>query len=103
MVSSFFLVFGIFNYAEFNPGKNWHGFPYRLFTLPVPTRVLVACPMFLGVMAVSLVYLAWAKLVFAPLGKNLPPWPALVLGVGIICFIEASGLEYSCRVSASPA
>ena len=86
MVSSFFLVFGIFNYAEFNPGRNWHGFPYRLFTLPVPTRVLVACPMLLGVVAVSLVYLAWAKLVFAPLGKVLPFWPALVLGVGIICY-----------------
>src|SRR5690349_2325639 len=45
MVCSFFLVFGIFHYAEFNPRKNWHGFPYRLFALPVPTWILVALPM----------------------------------------------------------
>jgi hypothetical protein len=86
MVCSFFLVFGIFHYAELNPRKNWHGFPYRLFALPVPTWVLVALPMLLGVVSVELGYLAWAKLVFAPMGTSIALWPAAVLGAGIICY-----------------
>ncbi len=86
MVCSIFLVFGIFHYAEFDRRKNWHGFPYRLFALPVPTWVLVACPMVLGVVCVELTYAAWARLVFAPVGRNVSFWPAAVLGVGLMCY-----------------
>ena len=86
MVCTFFLVFGIFHFAEFNPRKNWHGFPYRLFTLPVPTWLLVGVPMVLGLISVEIVYLAWAKLVFAPLGNDITFWPAASLGSGIICY-----------------
>ena len=84
MVCSLALVFGVFHHAEFNRRKNWHGFPYRQFALPLPTLVLVACPMVLGVVSVELAYLAWAKLVFAPLGRAISLWPAFVLAVGIL-------------------
>jgi hypothetical protein len=86
MIISLALVFGIFHNAEFNPRKNWHGFPYRLFTLPVPTWVLVGCPMLLGVVSVELVYFAWAQFVFEPLGSRISLWPAAVLGVGLPCY-----------------
>src|SRR5215204_2580869 len=59
MTLSFLLLMGIFNYTEFNSTKEWNGFPYRLFTLPVRTWQLVALPMFLCVTSVELVYLAW--------------------------------------------
>ncbi|GEM_PF-2040976 len=86
MICSIFLVFGFLHYAEFNQKKNWHGFPYRLFTLPVPTWMLVACPMVLGVVCVELIYFGWARLVFAPAGRHAGFWPAAVLGVGLMCY-----------------
>src|SRR5947207_14797189 len=60
-VASLLLVFGVFNYTEFNPQKEWTGFPYRLFALPATTWLLVALPMSVGVVAVELVYLACVK------------------------------------------
>jgi hypothetical protein len=86
LVMSLVLVFGVFHYAEFNPRTNWHGFPYRLFALPVPTSILAGWPMLLAVMSVMLVYLAWQHLVFASLGRPLPLWPGLVSAVGIVCY-----------------
>jgi hypothetical protein len=87
-VGSFFFVFGIFNYTEFNPRKEWNGFPYRLFVLPVPTWVLVALPMLLGVASVELVYLAWIKLVFTPAQIFRPGWFAVLLGT-LMLFYQA--------------
>src|ERR1043166_6048705 len=55
MVGSLFLTFGIFHHAEYNRVKNWHGFPYRLFCLPVPTIILVASPILLGLVSVEIV------------------------------------------------
>ena len=66
MVFSLFWVVAMFNYTETNPGKGWTGFPCRLFVLPVPTWVLVACPMLLGMASMALVVLAWVTLVFFP-------------------------------------
>jgi hypothetical protein len=86
MIGSLFLTFGIFHYAEYNRGKNWHGFPYRLFSLPVPTILLVMIPMFLGVVSVELVYWAWVKLVFGPLGRAVSFWPAACVGAGLLCY-----------------
>jgi len=34
MTLSFLFLIGIFNYTEYSSTKEWHGFPYRLFTLP---------------------------------------------------------------------
>jgi hypothetical protein len=86
MILSFALVFGIYHYAEFNPRNNWHGFPYRLFTLPVSTWTLVTLPMVLGLVSVELLYLAWAKLVFEPIGIVINLWPGIVLGSGVVCY-----------------
>jgi hypothetical protein len=86
MVVSLFLTFSVFHYAEHNRAKNWNGFPYRLFWLPVPTGLLVACPMVLGVISVEAVYWVWAKLVFGPLGRAVSFWPAACVGVGMICY-----------------
>src|SRR5262249_31029147 len=47
----FLLVLAILGYTEFNLQKDSHGFPHRLFVLPVTTFQLVAVPMFLSVAA----------------------------------------------------
>jgi hypothetical protein len=86
MAASLALVFAIFHQAESNPGKNWHGFPYRQFTLPVPTWILVCCPMALGVVTVELTYLAWAKFVFDTMGDRISLWPAAVLASALPCY-----------------
>src|SRR5213595_2999299 len=72
--ASFLFVFAMFNHTEFNPQREWNGFPYRLFALPVPTWLLVALPMALGVAAVEVLYLAWARLVFRDAEPGLLPW-----------------------------
>lgn len=86
VVGSMFLVFGAFNYTEFNPRKEWNGFPYRLFTLPVPTWRLVGLPMLLGASAAVLNFFGWTKLVLA---HDPPPnlgWFGLLLGVFMMLF-----------------
>jgi hypothetical protein len=45
MVASVACVFAIFNFTESSPEKEWTGFPYRLFVLPLPTFLLVALPL----------------------------------------------------------
>ncbi len=64
MVLTFILVMGIFNYTEYNSTREWHGFPYRLFTLPVPTWKLAAVPMLCSLAAVELLFAAWLRLVW---------------------------------------
>src|SRR5688572_23193758 len=66
MVASVLLVFAVFNYTEFNPQKEWTGFPYRLFALPVSTFVLFSLPLLLGLASVELLFWFWVKFVFAP-------------------------------------
>jgi hypothetical protein len=80
MVLSFLLTFGIFNYTEFSSSREWNGFPYRLFALPVRTWQLVTLPMFLGVVWVELVYVAWIKLVWTHADVPMAEWFGLVLG-----------------------
>ncbi len=89
LVGSMLLVFASFNYTEFNPRKEWNGFPYRLFALPVPTWRLVALPALSGVATVALVYWAWMKLVFV---HDEPPkagWFGFLLG-GFMIFFQAT-------------
>ena len=84
---SMVMVFVFFNFTEHNARQRYAGFPYRLFTLPVPTRLLVSCPMLCGVVTVVAVYAAWALLVFRPLGQDLPiRWPAILLATGMACY-----------------
>jgi len=85
-VASLLLVFSVFNYTEFNPQKEWTGFPYRLFALPVTSLTLIAVPMLLGVGSVELVYLVWLKLVFTEGQLVKPEWFAVLLGAYMIFY-----------------
>ncbi|HLX70474.1 MAG TPA: hypothetical protein VKV04_12675 [Verrucomicrobiae bacterium] len=86
MVLSFAFLLGLFNCTEFNSTREWNGFPYRLFVLPVPTWQLVAVPMVLGLIAIEGVYFAWVKLVWThgqldnPDAAKATLWWAVVLG-----------------------
>jgi hypothetical protein len=80
MASSFLFLFGVFNYTESTSRKDWTGFPYRLFVLPVPTLLLVAFPMASGIISTGLVYWVWAKLVFVHSEIPADWWFPVVLG-----------------------
>ncbi len=86
MTGSFLLVVGVFNYTEFNPQREWTGFPYRLFALPVSTLRLVVLPMLLGVVSLELTFLAWWKLVFGPGELVMPEWIAALLGAYMVFY-----------------
>src|SRR5687768_11540155 len=84
MVASMMFVFGAFNHTHFDRRSGQTGFPNRLFTYPVPTRLLVGVPMALAVAFTVMLYLAWTTLVLHPLGLNLPlAWPATVLAAAM--------------------
>lgn len=78
-----------FNYTEFNPAREWSGFPYRLFVLPVRTWQLVTLPMLLGVISLELLYLAWLKLVWTREEIPTPEWLAVVLGAYLLFYLTA--------------
>ena len=89
MTLSFFLLMGISNYTEYNSTKDWNGFPYRLFTLPVATWQLVTVPMVLCVVFAELIFFAWIKLVWT---RDVLPetgWFAVVLGAYVIFYQTA--------------
>ena len=86
MLLSVLLLFGIFNYTEFNSTKEWNGFPYRLFSLPLRTWQLVSLPMLLGVLSLELLYLAWIKLVFSRGEIPMPGWLAVILGAYMVFY-----------------
>jgi hypothetical protein len=60
------------------------GFPTHMFVLPVRTQVLVACPMFVGCVAMACLWLFWAGLIMRPVGIAAPLWwPAAGLAAGL--------------------
>jgi hypothetical protein len=69
MVGCFVVTFAIFSYAESGVQVS---FPTRTFALPARTRLLVNCPILLGVAGITLVHLAWAFLFLLPLEANYP-------------------------------
>jgi len=79
-------VFGAFNYTEYNPQKDWTGFPYRLFALPVRSFVLAAVPTILGVLTVEAVFAAWVGLGIAPAESAFGWWLAVLIGVSMIFY-----------------
>jgi hypothetical protein len=84
MVVSMLFVFGAFNHTHLDRRSGQTGFPNRLFTYPVTTRLLVGVPMLCGVATTIAVYLAWTTLVIRPLGREFPlTWPALVLAAAM--------------------
>src|SRR5206468_11837598 len=61
--------FAIFSFAESGVQMS---FPTRAFALPVRTKLLVNCPIVLGVVGITLVDLAWAFLFLLPLDARYP-------------------------------
>ncbi|HTG42982.1 MAG TPA: hypothetical protein VK633_00500, partial [Verrucomicrobiae bacterium] len=86
MVASVLLVFAVFNYTEFNPQKEWTGFPRHLFTMPVPTFVLFSVPLLLGLASLELLFWFWVKVVFAPGEVSKPGWIGVLLGSFMVCY-----------------
>jgi hypothetical protein len=86
MVVSFTFLLGLFNCTEYNSTREWNGFPYRLFALPVPTWQLVAVPMLLGVTIVEVLYFGWIKLVWTHQQIVQPEWFAVVLGAYFLSY-----------------
>jgi hypothetical protein len=81
------LMMAIFNFTESNPRKGYSGFPHRLFTMPVGAWFLVAVPMLCGLLSVVMLYLAWAELVFRPVGiEMLLRWPATLLAAAVVFY-----------------
>ena len=86
MAASLLLVFAIFNYTEFNPQKEWTGFPYRLFAFPVTSLTLIAVPILFGISAIELVYFNWLKLVFTQDQMARPEWFGLLLAAYMVFY-----------------
>ena len=86
MVLSFTFLLGLLNCTEYNSTREWNGFPYRLFALPVPTWLLVAVPMVLGLITVELLYFSWIKLVWTHQQIVKPEWFAVVLGAYFLTY-----------------
>jgi hypothetical protein len=89
MVWSFLFLFSFFNCTEINSTREWNGFPYRLFALPVRTWKLVTLPIFLGVVSVELLYLAWLKLVWTHANIPSPGWFGVLLGAYMVFYQTA--------------
>lgn len=86
MAASIICVFAIFNFTESSPEKEWTGFPYRLFTLPVPTALLVALPLASGMAAMWLVCGFWGHVIFKPGEIVEPGWLTLLLTAFLVLF-----------------
>ena len=86
MVLSFLLLLGIFNCTETSSSKDWSGFPYRMFTLPLPTWKLVILPMLAGLIVVELLYFGWVKLVWTHNQVVRPEWYAVILGAYVLYY-----------------
>src|SRR5438552_4008755 len=54
-LTSFLLLFGIFNYSEVIPQGGMSGFPRRLYSLPVSSLLLVTVPAVLGIATLLIV------------------------------------------------
>lgn len=89
MTLSFLFLMGALNCTETNLTKDWNGFPYRLFLLPVRTWQLVMVPMIYGILAVELLYVAWIKLVWTHEKIQMPEWFAAVFGVYMVFYQTA--------------
>jgi hypothetical protein len=59
LLTSHLFLFGILTYTDTNPHRRGAGFPYRLYTLPVSSWVLVSVPTVFAVVSVLLVRTAW--------------------------------------------
>src|SRR5688572_23127224 len=75
------------NFTDRSRRNGFAGFPQHLFTLPIKTHHLVTCLMAFALVSVIGVYVAWAKLVYEPLGIRLwVRWPATLLAAAIVLY-----------------
>jgi hypothetical protein len=75
------------NFTDRSHRNGLAGFPQHLFTLPVNTYYLVTCLMAFALISVMGNYLAWAKLVYEPLGiQLLIRWPLTLLAVAVVLY-----------------
>ncbi|MEY2408664.1 MAG: hypothetical protein QOF48_1334 [Verrucomicrobiota bacterium] len=87
MALSFIWVFYVCGQTENDARKGFTGFPERLFVLPVRTVGLVAWHTLFGVAAIVFVHLAWAWLVFRPVGVHFEMrWPLLLSASAMMLF-----------------
>ena len=75
------------------------GFPRRAFYLPVRTSMLVSAPLLFGSTCIAAAWIAWAALVFRPLGVELDVvWPAGLLAAAMIAYQAALWLLAEMRI-----
>ena len=84
-VAIIFLLSAV-SHCEFHEGRLRLGFPARMFTLPVRTSALVAWPMVYGVVALTLLWVAVAVLVWLPAGVEPAWWLVPLLAVAFVWF-----------------
>jgi hypothetical protein len=90
LVASLLWAFSVFGFTESDPQRGFTGIPARVWTLPVRTRFVVTCLTLWGALTVATLYIAWAKLVFAPAGFPLPLlFPAAALATASVFFQAA--------------
>ena len=86
-VASMIMATAFCNFTDSAGKTHVAGFPRHLFTRPLSTMMLVTCVMAFAVLSVVGVYVAWAALVFAPLGVEvLVRWPAVVIATGVVLY-----------------
>ena len=83
VLSALLVALAVVSYTEFNPQQDAVGFPQRLFVLPVRSVVLVALPLFVGI--VTVVFVALILTGFEVGSDSMDPaWTALMLGVYMV-------------------
>jgi hypothetical protein len=83
---AFLLLFAVFNYTDSGSSTGLGRFPHRLFTLPVSSLRLVAVPVLTGIIAIEVVYLAWAE-PFSRGGSTSPLFVAILLAALMVFYL----------------
>jgi hypothetical protein len=85
LVMSLILAAAFCNFTDRSRRNGMAGFPQHLFTLPVSTLLSVSCVMSCAVLSLVGIYVAWAKLVYEPVGiQVLVRWPATLIATGVV-------------------
>lgn len=88
MAASVVFVLAVFNFTESSPEREWTGFPYRMFVLPLPTVFLVALPLISGMAGMSLVCGFWLRVILERADAPEAGWLTLLL-VSFTAFFQA--------------
>lgn len=83
---AFLLLFAVFNYTDSGDGRGIGRFPDRLFRLPVSSLRLVSIPVMTGIVAIEVLYLAWAD-PFSTGGSTSPLFVATLLAALMVFYL----------------